>query len=57
VQKEEQANKQYPRMMPPEGSFLHWFLTNRSIHLWITLVRIHDRALPHALFLNGTKKS
>ena len=25
--------------MPPEGSFMYWFLTNRSIHLWITLVR------------------
>ena len=39
AQKREQANKQYPRMMPPEGSFMHWFLTNRAIHLWITLVR------------------
>ena len=24
--------------MPPEGSFMRWFLTNRSIHVWITLV-------------------
>jgi len=26
-------------MMPPEGSFMHWFLTDRSLHLYITLVR------------------
>ena len=25
-------------MMPPEGSLMHWFLTNRSLHLYITLV-------------------
>jgi len=30
--------KQYPNMMPGEGTFMHWFLTNRSIHLWICLV-------------------
>jgi hypothetical protein len=24
-------------MMPPEGSFFHWFLTNRMIHVYITL--------------------
>ncbi|KAK3062837.1 hypothetical protein LTS18_003261, partial [Coniosporium uncinatum] len=32
-----QKTKQYPHMMPPEGSFMHWFLTNRTIHLWLTL--------------------
>lgn len=46
TQKIEQANKQYPRMMPPKGSFMHWFLTNRAIHLWITLVRLE---FPQAL--------
>lgn len=35
---EAQKTKQYPHMMPPEGSFMHWFLTNKFIHLWITLV-------------------
>ena len=35
---EAQKTKQYPHMMPPEGSFMRWFLTNRSIHVWITLV-------------------
>lgn len=29
--------KKYPNMMSPEGSFMHWFLTNRYIHLWITM--------------------
>ncbi|KAI8936483.1 hypothetical protein NX059_006888 [Plenodomus lindquistii] len=31
------ATKKYPNMMSPEGTFSHWFLHNRSIHLWITL--------------------
>lgn len=35
---EAQKTKQYPHMMPPDGSFRHWFLTNKFIHLWITLV-------------------
>jgi hypothetical protein len=25
-------------MLPPEGTFLHWFLSNRAIHMWITMV-------------------
>ena len=33
-----QETKQYPNMMPPQGSFMYWFLTSRSIHLWITMV-------------------
>lgn len=33
-----QKSRRYPHMMPPEGSFMHWFLTNRSIHLYISLV-------------------
>ena len=38
-QKTEQEKKQYPHMMPPEGTFMYWFLTNRGIHTFITLVR------------------
>ncbi|KAI9760267.1 MAG: iso-1-cytochrome c [Chaenotheca gracillima] len=34
---ERQNTKKYPHSMPPEGSFSHWFLTNRSIHIYITL--------------------
>jgi hypothetical protein len=33
-----QTKKKYPNMMPPEGSFMHWFMMNKSIHMWITLV-------------------
>ncbi len=33
-----QTKKKYPNMMPPEGSFMHWFMMNRTIHMWITLV-------------------
>ncbi|KAF4634985.1 hypothetical protein G7Y89_g3118 [Cudoniella acicularis] len=29
--------KKYPHMMPPEGTFMHWFVTNKSVHLYITL--------------------
>lgn len=38
-EREMQKTKRYPHMMPPEGSFMHWFLTDRTIHLWITIVR------------------
>ncbi|KAJ8607317.1 hypothetical protein MRB53_040415 [Persea americana] len=34
---ERQKTKRYPNMMPPEGSLMHRILTNRSLHLWITL--------------------
>lgn len=33
-----QNTKKYPNMMPPEGSFMHWFMSNKTIHMWITLV-------------------
>ncbi|KAL9639987.1 MAG: hypothetical protein Q9164_000565 [Protoblastenia rupestris] len=32
-----QETRQYPNMMPPKGTFMHWFLTNRGIHTWITM--------------------
>ncbi|KAK4987138.1 hypothetical protein LTR50_004835 [Elasticomyces elasticus] len=35
--REEMKKKRYPHMMPPEGTFMHWFLTDRSIHVWISL--------------------
>lgn len=40
-EREAQKTRQYPHMMPPEGSFMHWFLTNKMIHTWITLVRLN----------------
>lgn len=30
--------KKYPSMLPPEGSFMRWFLTNKSVHIYISLV-------------------
>ena len=38
-QVEEQKTKQYPNTLPPEGTWRYWFLTNRRIHVFITLVR------------------
>ncbi|KAM3066792.1 hypothetical protein ACMFMG_011861 [Clarireedia jacksonii] len=32
-----QSVKKYPNMMPPPGTFMHWFLNNKSIHIWIAL--------------------
>jgi hypothetical protein len=38
-EKEQQDTKQYPYAFPPKQSFMNWFLTNRAIHVWISLVR------------------
>lgn len=46
-----QKTKKYPTMMPPEGSFMHWFLHNRAIHLWITLVRFFSSSYYTAFWL------
>ncbi len=37
-QKTEQQTRKYPNMMPAPGTFMHWFLTSRGIHTFITLV-------------------
>ncbi|KAL8659895.1 MAG: hypothetical protein Q9226_000189 [Calogaya cf. arnoldii] len=37
AQKEEQKVKKYPHMMPPQGSFMFWFLNNRWLHMTICL--------------------
>ncbi|KAF2401224.1 hypothetical protein EJ06DRAFT_529357 [Trichodelitschia bisporula] len=34
---EAQKTKKYPHMMPPEGTFMHWFLTNRMLHAYISM--------------------
>ena len=34
-----QKTKRYPHMFPNEGTALHSFLTNKWIHMWISLVR------------------
>ncbi|KIW14074.1 hypothetical protein PV08_06855 [Exophiala spinifera] len=36
-EKEQQKTRTYPHMFPPKGSFMHWFLTDRWIHIWITM--------------------
>lgn len=33
-----QRTKRYPHMFPSQGTTLHWFLTTRWIHAWITMV-------------------
>ncbi|KAK5168330.1 uncharacterized protein LTR77_006899 [Saxophila tyrrhenica] len=33
----EQHRRRYPNMMPAEGTWMHSFLTNRMLHVWITL--------------------
>jgi hypothetical protein len=33
-----QKTKKYPSMMPGEGTFMRWFLTNKAIHMYIALV-------------------
>ncbi|KAF1956227.1 hypothetical protein CC80DRAFT_445955 [Byssothecium circinans] len=35
--KKRMRTKKYPNMMSPEGTFSHWFLHNKVIHLWITM--------------------
>ena len=45
-EREAQKTRQYPHMMPPEGSFWHWFLTNRLLHTYISLVGFKTR-LPY----------
>lgn len=37
-EKEQQKTRSYPHTFPNKGTFMHWFLTNRMIHLWITMV-------------------
>ena len=42
-QRVEQKTKKYPNMMPPPDTFMYWFLTNRGIHVFISLVRLSLR--------------
>jgi len=41
--------KKYPNMMPGEGTFMHWFLNNRSIHLYICLGTLFSLAFTVAI--------
>ncbi|OCK87273.1 uncharacterized protein K441DRAFT_623398 [Cenococcum geophilum 1.58] len=53
-QKHEMKTKKYPNMMPPEGSFMHWFLTNRWLHTWISLSTLFSLAFT-AFAINFTQ--
>ncbi|EEH42154.1 uncharacterized protein PADG_06974 [Paracoccidioides brasiliensis Pb18] len=33
----EKKTKRYPHMFPPEGTVMHKFLTNKGIHVWISM--------------------
>ncbi|KAL5615287.1 hypothetical protein BROUX41_005338 [Berkeleyomyces rouxiae] len=33
----EQNNRDYPTMLPPEGTFAHWFWTSKAVHTWIAI--------------------
>ena len=51
-QKTEQQRKKYPNMMPPPGTFMHWFLTSRGIHTFISLVSSYLNNYSHRPKLN-----
>ncbi|KAF1989473.1 hypothetical protein K402DRAFT_297775, partial [Aulographum hederae CBS 113979] len=36
-EREAMKGKQYPHMMPPEGTVMHRVLTSRGLHLWVSL--------------------
>ncbi|KAK5070394.1 hypothetical protein LTR64_000065 [Lithohypha guttulata] len=36
-EREQSQRKQYPHMFPAEGTRMHWFLTNKNIHLLISM--------------------
>lgn len=38
-----QEKRSYPGLPPPQDSWAHWFLNNRTIHIVITMVRIPPR--------------
>jgi len=44
-EKAAQTTKKYPNMMPPPGTFLHWFMHNKTIHSWITLVCLNRTSI------------
>lgn len=39
-EEKESGRKRYPNMMPEEGTFSHWFLTSKGVHVWITMVSL-----------------
>lgn len=55
-ERQAQKKRQYPHMMPPEGTFMHWFLTDRTVHVFITMVsRSRRSAYAYTLQNHQTK--
>ena len=51
-EQESQRTRRYPHTFPNEGTVMHRFLTNRRIHLFITVVR-HSTPVPvHCPIIN-----
>jgi hypothetical protein len=37
---QQQKRTEYPGMLPAEGTWAHYIWTNRTIHIWLTMVRV-----------------
>lgn len=37
AEKQAQAKRKYPHTFPKQGTRMHWFLTNKYVHVWISL--------------------
>lgn len=46
-ERETQQTRSYPHTFPNPGTWLHWFLTTRGVHLVITLVRLLPTLASH----------
>ncbi|KAF9870147.1 hypothetical protein CkaCkLH20_12381 [Colletotrichum karsti] len=55
-EKQAQRVKDYPGLMAPEGTWAHWFVNSRAIHLVITLGTLTTLAIA-SLYLNFTHTS
>lgn len=55
-EKKAQAKKEYPGLAPGEGTFGHWFVNNRWIHMCLTLVGSYVKPQPAAKTLTYPTK-
>ncbi|RDW62765.1 hypothetical protein BP5796_11067 [Coleophoma crateriformis] len=53
-EKARQQKTKYPNMMPPEGTFMHWFINNRSIHMIISIGTL--TSLAFTVFITNFKR-
>lgn len=54
---EERRKKKYPHMFPAEGTVMYRFLTNRGIHVWISMVGFLSFLFLFLFFLGTNKYS